>query len=85
MHEIGEDHLLARRRVGQADAAGCAIVHALPNRALRGQLGVRQREQGSEAFGLKAANAKAHGVLQLAGKDIGFRAATNHPISAPDS
>src|SRR5262249_50408359 len=56
--------LVAFARVGQADAAriaGRAAVGDAANRALRGKLGVGEREQVSELLGRQAGDAEAHG------------------------
>ena len=60
---VGEDHLVARRSVGEADAAGIGPVGFSAQRAARGELGVRQREQMRELFGRQAGDAEGHGIL----------------------
>ena len=60
---VDEDHFVARRRVGEADAAGRAMLGGAADRAERCQLGVVECEQVGEVFGRQAGDAKAHGVL----------------------
>ncbi len=65
---VDEDHLVAGRCVGEADAARGGPVGDFPDGAVRRKLRVRQREKMYELLGFEAADAKGHDVLLCGGQ-----------------
>ncbi len=81
---VDQDHLVARRGIGEADAARVRPVGDLAYRALRRELPVGKREKMRELCGLEAADAEVHGVLHRSRRTMGSGRRWNHPVSAPD-
>ena len=60
---VDQDELVARPRVGEADAARARAIGDSPHRAVLPELGAGEMKQRRECFGRQAANAKVHDVL----------------------
>ena len=70
---VGEDYVLAGRRVGQADAAGDGARRFSPHRTLRGEFGIGHGEQMIEVFSRQAGDAEAHDFLHWSASDMAAR------------
>ena len=62
---VDQDQFVAGRRIREADAARVGAVGGASHRALRGKLGIGQREQMGEVFGRQAGDAEGHGTSPI--------------------